>query len=358
MSRIGLIKAANPDSVLADNPPKLVSSDWYVYRHPRWKKKNDKTLVIADLTGSGEPLIYGASRLFIIGIELFDIVKIGTDNAQTAGKLSTTLSVTVSQGTPANLTDFGALISGLAGISAQSLGSESNVHPAYVAAACQQGTASLPFTAAITQASLQNANADPQKGGAPQTPNPGTTACSGNGNTTPCSMSRNFTSQDREYWDVGIGIATPGLRETSYSFSNASGTVSPSVTTHAEVYGLFDIFPFGRLVPKESIIPHFALGVPVTTKSFYRPFFGLSENLTGWTHAQKKLKLPVGINFLAGVSFMKTQEINGLPVSQAQFQSALGTHRVWKGMFGFEVPVSSLASKLSGKSGSGSKGGK
>jgi len=54
-------------------------------------------------------------------------------------------------------------------------------------------------------------------------------------------------------------------------------------------------------------------GIPVTSQSFYRPYFGLAENLTGWTGFQKKLNLPVAINFIAGMTYMKTQEIVGMP---------------------------------------------
>ncbi len=343
------VNRSNPP---ADSPPTLLSSDWYVYRHSRWKKKDDKTLIPADLTGAGDPLIYGASRVLIVGIDRFDAFS----GVQTAGRLSTTYSVTVAQGTPANWSDLGALIAGLGGISAQSLGAIAGLHPVYVGAACQLGTANLPFSIAISETAVQDANVDPQRGGAPQPSNPGTTTCSGQSNTTPCSMTRTFTSLDHEYWDVSIGIATPGLRETTYSFSSASGNVSSSVTTHTEAYGLVDIFPFANALPKESIVPHFAVGIPVASKSLYRPFFGVSENLTGWTKLQKKLNLPVGINFLAGIGFMKTQEIIGSPTSQAQFQSALAMHRVWKPMFGFEVPVASALSKLAGGKGGSGKG--
>jgi hypothetical protein len=49
---------------------------------------------------------------------------------------------------------------------------------------------------------------------------------------------------------------------------------------------------------------------------------------------------------------MKTQFISGAaPTTQAEFNAALKTHRVWKAVFGIEVPVSSIASKLGGKGG-------
>jgi hypothetical protein len=334
---------------IVNGSPSLVSSNWYAYHHPRFKKKGDVTLLRDDLTGSGDPLIYGASTVLVVGIDRFD-------NGG-AGTLMSTYSATVTQGTPENLTGLGDLIKGLSGISAQTLGASTDTHPAYVAAACQTG-ARLPFSVAITKTSVQSADLGGKN--TPQTPNAGTATCSGQGNTLPCTMNRTFTSQDREYWDVGIAIATPGLRESKYTFSSSSSSVSSSVTTHTELYGILDLIPSARWLPKESIVPHFAVGVPVSSQSLYRPFFGISENFTGWTHLEKKLSLPVGINFIGGVSYMKTQQIIGTPTSQTQFTSDLTYHRVWKGMFGFEFPVSSLMSKLGKKSGNtngSSKGG-
>jgi hypothetical protein len=323
----------------AGGSPSLVSSNWYAYHHPRFKKKADVTLLRDDLTGSGDPLIYAASTVLIVGIDRFDNGGSGT--------IMSTYSATVTQGTPENWTGLGDLIKGLSGISAQSLGQSTATHPAYIAAACQTG-ARLPFSVAITKTSVQSADLGGKN--TPQSPGPGTATCSGQGNTLPCTTNRTFNSQDREYWDVGIAIATPGLRESKYTFSSSSSSVSSSVTTHTELYGILDLIPSARWLPKESIVPHFAVGVPVSSQSLYRPFFGISENFTGWTHLEKKLSLPVGINFIGGVSYMKTQQIIGTPTSQTQFTSDLTYHRVWKGMFGFEFPVSSLMSKLGKKS--------
>ena len=90
----------------------------------------------------------------------------------------------------------------------------------------------------------------------------------------------------------------------------------------------------------------------MTSQSLYRPYFGMAENLTGWTHLKKALSLPVSVNFFAGMVYMKTQYIVGSPQTAAEFSSDLHWHRVWKPMFGIEVPVSAMASKLGGKSSS------
>jgi hypothetical protein len=68
---------------------------------------------------------------------------------------------------------------------------------------------------------------------------------------------------------------------------------------------------------------------------------------------QRILQLPTGINFFAGMTYMKTQQLVGsAPTTQTQFNNELSYHRVWKPMFGIEVPVGALASKLGGKGGS------
>ena len=350
---------------VATAPPTLLSSAWYVYRrprHPSWeKKKPAKTnnLVKADLTGAGDPLIYGASDALIVGIDRFDPTSTTVDgkliSTPSPGILATTYSVTVTQGTPENLTNLGALASALGGLSGTktaALGATGAPPPStYVAVACQQGTKKLPFDMSITSAVGKKADLNQNVVGTqPQAPKPGTSTCSGDGNTPPCSTNRTFTSLDHEYWDVSIGVSIPGVRQTSYTFSN--GAVNSSVTTHTDLYAFADVFPFGALVPKESWIPHINAGVPVTSQSLYRPYFGMAENLTGWTHLQKALSLPVSVNFFAGMVYMKTQYIVGSPQTAAEFSSDLHWHRVWKPMFGIEVPVSAMASKLGGKSSS------
>ena len=356
----------------ADSPATLLSSDWYVYRHARhlpWQEaKKAKDLIRVDLTGAGDPLIYGASRVLIVGIDRFDPLPnkdVSGNPVPTFGKLSPTYSVTVTQGTPENAKNFGALVGALGGISQAALAASSDAtFGAYIAVACQEGTRKLPFDLAVTDA-VEQTSSTPAQGISPDkkpsdsggATTPGNATCSGKGNTPSCSMNRTFTSTDREYWDVSIGVATPGVRETSYTFSSSTSKVSQSVTTHTELYAFLDFYPFGALKPKESWIPHINAGIPVTTKSLYRPYFGIAENLTGWTHLQKSLSLPAAVSVFVGMTFMKTHAIVGPPpTTQEQFNSAQIQHRVWKPMFGIEVPVSSIASKLGGKGGgSGSK---
>jgi len=65
---------------------------------------------------------------------------------------------------------------------------------------------------------------------------------------------------------------------------------------------------------------------------------------------QKNLNLPVGINFFAGVTWMKIQIVTGNPTTTADLTADSKTKRVWKGVFGIEIPVGSIASRI-GKGG-------
>ena len=247
----------------------------------------------------------------------------------------------------------------------------------FAALMCQDGTPHLPFDFQIKGvsqfASQSSANAGgvkaeqmagsipPQKaakGVSPkdsqnnqsQAPASGVFNCTGTTGTTPCSVSRTFTSEDKEYWDFSGAVAIPGVRQTTYTFSTTTNKTTASVTTHTDAYVFADIFPFGDIANRESAFPHFIAGVPVTSQSLYRPVFGVAENLTGWTHLQKSLSLPVALNFFVGACYMKTELISGpLPTTQAEYNSALIWHRVWKPVYGIEIPISSIASKIGGK---------
>ena len=349
----------------------LVSSTWHVYRYPQFA--SNKVLVPSLTTGTGDPLIYGAKNALILSLDWFD----GQDVGNT---FQTQLATMVTQGTPENLADLGTLFSALTGLAGNATTSMSErisyQFTLFAAAVCQDGTPRLPFSLQITgnsQVGDSTKQANPQQpvngqatsmaapvsgpagkgsnGTSTQTPAAGSVSCTGQGGSTPCTVTRTFTSKDREYWDVSGGVATPGVRETGFTFSSTTSTVTAATTTHTDAYAFADFYPFGYFVPKESFVPHFNVGVPVTSKSLYRPYFGLSENLTGWTHLEKSLSLPVAINFFAGACYMKTETLGGAsPTTQAAFTADLKWHRVWKPIFGFEIPVSSITSKFGSKS--------
>jgi hypothetical protein len=349
-------------------PPQLKSSVWYVYRYPRSSK--DNVLVPAGITGTGDPLIYGAKHLLIITVDV-------PDHPVLPNALQSTLSAPVTQGTSDLSSDISALFSALTNISAGNvvpmagLGAPKAKQTVLIAVTCEDGTAKLPFSVQVADAAaIPLAGGGPvamalaggpaggagQNSGATSTTASGAVSCTGIGNTLPCTMGRTFTSKEHAYIDISAGLAVPGVRDTSYTFSSTSTppAASSSVTRHTDAYALIDIFPLGALLPKESPAPHINFGIPVTSQSLHRPYLGLSENLTGWTHLQKSLSLPLAINVFGGVVFMKTEQLIGTPTTSADYNNSLSWHWVHKFMFGIEVPISSVTSKFS--KGGSSKG--
>jgi hypothetical protein len=350
----------------------LISSAWYVYRYSRFHSKKDyPQLVPVRLNGSGDPLIYGAKRALVLSLDVFAQPDNSGQFQSALGTLQVVNSVALNQGTPENMTNLGTILGAFAGVakSTQMAAGSGPKFDVYAAGICQEGTSQLPFDLAITESAASEtqktvtsftAAGDRGGGGGDKSKQaPAATsnaaACTGSSNSTPCTMTRTFTSKDREFWDVSGGLAIPGVRETNFSFSTSgsSGSTTTSTTRHTEAYAFVDLFPFWLIAPKDSWFPHLNTGIPITSKSLYRPYFGLAESLTGPTGLQKKLNLPVAINFTAGACYMKTEEILGsLPTTEAEFKSSLKWHRVWKPMFGVEIPVGSVISKIGGKSSS------
>jgi hypothetical protein len=328
---------------LADKSFQLRSSSWYAYTLGR-----DGSLKFAGVDSTGAQSVYGKTKALIVGISGFD------NEGELTGlqDFQDTYSATVVQGTPENLTNLGLLISGVGGFGGKvtSLNLDGNPvskTPYFVTIGCQLGTPKLPFELTVTDATISQKDQHPAKSS-----NGGSVSCSGTSSIAPCESTHTFESVDKEYWDVSVGVTTPGTRETKYTFS--SGTVQSKITRHTDFYGMFDFFPLAALLPKDSPVPHIAIGLPLTSQTFYRPFFGLSENLTGWTSVQRRLSLPVGINFFAGVVYMKTEFLLDSPTTQPGFNTDLKYTRVWKGVFGVEVPLRAMASKLGKKAGGSS----
>jgi hypothetical protein len=167
---------------------------------------------------------------------------------------------------------------------------------------------------------------------------------------SPCTFSRTVRSDDREFIDFSMGVVVPGPKERVFTSPTSS-----SITTHTDVYALLDLFPFFLVSPKNGLPPHFVVGLPVTSQVFHRPIFGVSENISSWTGLER-LGFPQ-MSLFGGVVYMKQQLLTST--------GTLAPDRATKAVFGVEVSVSSLVSKIgsaakgaSSKSGSPSGSGK
>ena len=201
----------------------------------------------------------------------------------------------------------------------------------------------------------------------------------------PCAFTRNFMVDEPEWWDVSVGLATPGPKEAVFSPST-TGTAATGTPTcpkgytcgfkhHADAYVLFDIYPlaqtWGRqsrpLFQKASFAPHFNFGIPITSQSLYRPYAGIAENIS--SPLEHHLGFPLSISFYGGVVWMKqslclslcVSNFNGSTSSATVAAPVLPQDRAMKLTVGFEVSITGIASKLKGggssKSGGGSGGG-
>lgn len=93
-----------------------------------------------------------------------------------------------------------------------------------------------------------------------------------------------MTNYDPEYWDVSLGLAIPGPVEMTYKSPTTGGstTVTPSKLTHTDAYAFGDFYIFQWLSKSPaafSNLPHFNLGIPITSQVFHRPYVGMAENL-------------------------------------------------------------------------------
>ena len=162
-----------------------------------------------------------------------------------------------------------------------------------------------------------------------------------------CPISRSLRSDDKEFFDFSLAIAIPGPKENIYSISS-SGSVTHTVKTHTDMYAMLDLYPGFWWRNKESPVPHFVVGLPVTSKVFHRPFFGVAENFTSWTGLQKH-GFPLQMSVFGGVVYMQTNYPTAVSNPGAgQPTMVLKPFRVTKGMFGLELSVTALVSKIGG----------
>jgi hypothetical protein len=110
-------------------------------------------------------------------------------------------------------------------------------------------------------------------------------------------------------------------------------------------YGFFDFYPFFWRWPKNDLFPHVAAGIPLSGQPLHRPFVGFSEPIP-WL--QKSTTFPISV--FGGVVFMRERYPSTLAVGaaadSATFNNNLTTHWVRKALFGVDLPLTKLVSKI------------
>jgi hypothetical protein len=167
--------------------------------------------------------------------------------------------------------------------------------------------------------------------------------------SSPCTFTRNFPVDDKEYWDISLGLAIPGPKENVFKSSSSGLKPTSSPTTHTDAYALADFYFLAHYWPKVSYAPHLNGGIPITSQSLHRPYVGVAEDISPWF---QRHGFPLDLCFFGGIVFMKQQ------LYDPSSPTLLRTDWALKTMYGVEVPISSITSKLSGKGNKSSSGSK
>lgn len=363
----------------------LIASEWRVYYAGEHTSAGEKVyrLVQSDYSSKGKaipwvahPPIYGESKANFIGLSCFvtenDSGQLVDYDGDSSTLPSIQYAIDVTPLTPANTQELDGILQQLAGIS-PTMGQEtqtttdnsalaSSIGRKAASFSCSKGKIAaarvdggqLPSNVKFTLTATAQGNDGPPRedgggslpAGPPPTPK---VQVAQDGNASPPCLSipssmctpinRTIEFTDREVWDISMAVSTPGVTEPQYAPAKPNTLLGP--TTHTDLYALFNLYPLARYGDRNSFFPHLSAGIPITGRPFYRPFFGLGENVTGWKWAQSHL--PIQISFIAGLVYMKEEVVvgngsGGLVISHA---------RTLKGMYGVEIPIMGLISKIS-----------
>jgi hypothetical protein len=190
-----------------------------------------------------------------------------------------------------------------------------------------------------------------QKAPTDQTPTAPTIDCQATGQNTgqqsPCKFAATVDDEDLYHWDVSFGVPFRTITELTFNQSSGSGTsVVPKSVTRLNAYAFFDVYPIAADIKSPPIIslPHVMAALPISGKVFNKPIFGAGEGVN-----LKKISflsfLPLQFQFFGGVVYNK--EFRQIPGTTGS-ANVVG-HRVWKGTYGVEIPVSQFKGLLGSK---------
>jgi hypothetical protein len=198
--------------------------------------------------------------------------------------------------------------------------------------------------------------------------------CSRQSSTSgPCAFARSYTVDRPQFWDVSLGLSTPGVAENIYTVSSTA-TATPTCPTgytcslkhHEDAYAFVDWYPFATYwftkrpwFSANSYLPHINAGIPITSQSFHRPYVGVAERFS--QVLEHRLGLPLPLSVYGGIVFMQQTICDSTAcltnVSTSNPQILPVTDRALKPTFGVEVSISAIAGKLSKGGGASKTGG-
>lgn len=308
----------------------IISSRWYLYKY------------VPGAPGAGTFHRIGPDDIYQKDRATFIALEYGIGDSKPAtGTLPTlTYSISVAKKTPTNVAAVSSVLGAIFGVSparALVLPKPAVINAPIVMAQSLTDEISstgtpLPFAWSFTMTatgSTVGANGD----------------CTNLTTTAKCTLSQSFATNDAEYWNIGVNIIPYGPRENRY-YQSGSGTVSQIHTLHSPLYAVADLDVFAHYWSMTKG-PYIQAGVPLSGAVFHLPYVGIALPVP----RSNKL-FPVSFSVYAGVGFMKQTFPKGLAIGQtataAIFDSSLKTDRAVKGLFGIEVPVGGIVSKIKG----------
>jgi hypothetical protein len=319
---------------------KVASSVWYLYESHLQKPKQVVLKRVVAVDGKF-PDIFNVRTGILIALQILHQPSCSAFDASCANDVSAKYDLTVTQKTAANTAALTGLINGLLGTVKPSAGRVPNVAsvvvlpPEYVATASVyglgQGAPRPPFDWKITA----NVTGSPTGNG----------SCSNLTKSTNCSFTHTLSVVGPQYWNVGIDITPRGPRENKYALSS-SNIVTQSHTIHSPLFVALDFSPWAQWGYR----PYFQAGIPLSGAAFHLPFVSMAEPLP-FTKKWLQISVYCGVVFMQQ-TFPRTLAV-GVTTNTAAFNADLVTDRALKPLFGIEVPVSSIISKVKSSVGTG-----
>jgi hypothetical protein len=339
----------------------VVNSRWYFYRYSKAKNM----FVMQKTTPTSIPPIYGVTNGYVISISRlhWNSQRFTGPPVAIAPPIAPALaySLKITQGTPANQAALLGILGGIANVSTGTAAAAAGpgggipglVGPppppppplqyTYKIEATKISATALkpPYTLAATA----TISFGPAAGAVAGT-------CQNVTSNTTCPLTQTLTITDYEHWDVGVNIVAYGPNITAYGLNTTNSTVVSGTTRQMPLYGVFDYSPWASKCPMTTC-GYFQGGLPFSGAVLHSPYAGIS-----WPLPTSKF---LQISAYFGVSFIKQTKLHNTavgatPITQAQFASASYHDWTKRPIYGIEVPVSSIISKIKSSVGGGGGG--
>jgi hypothetical protein len=296
------------------------TGQWFLYRYDA--KAGKYYPINAD--GDSFPDVYDMDNGTVISVSRLTVPK-NDPQSLTIPPPRIDYTITVTQNTPSWLTGLQTIISGISGVTVPNVNHgavRSNPSPVIkttiTVQAISTSTLKRPYTVAVSGAAA--ASTDDSAGD-----------CKNLTKNSKCTFTNNLSVAQREFVTFGINIVPHGPKETTF---DSTGT--PTTTNHNAFYAVVDFTPFPIHWPMDSRL-YVQAGLPLSGAATHLPYVGVAYPLP-W------FKKTLAVSPFYGVVFMQQQGPNGK------------RDRVTKGIWGVEVPLTSISGLFTKATGDKKKG--